>query len=84
MRRRLVSDWQAKYHIEPVLLETLVDPQRFSGVCYRAANWLELGHTRGRGRQDHQHIRHGAAPKCLFVYPLRADARETLRGDGGR
>ena len=84
MRRRLVSDWQAKYHIEPVLLETLVDAKRFSGVCYRAANWLELGQTSGRGRQDHQHTRHGASPKRLFVYPLRADAREALRGDARR
>ncbi len=81
--RRLVSDWQANYHIAPVLLETLVDIQRFSGVCYRAANWLELGQTSGRGRQDNQHARHGAAPKRLFIYPLRADARESLRGGEG-
>jgi hypothetical protein len=81
---RLVSDWQAKYHIEPLLLETLVDTERFSGVCYRAANWLELGQTSGRGRQDTTHTRHGASPKRLFVYPLRADARESLRGDGGQ
>ncbi len=84
VNRRVVSDWQAKYHIEPVLLETLVDTQRFSGVCYRAANWLELGQTSGRGRQDTKHIRHGASPKRLFIYPLRADARESLRGDGRR
>jgi len=82
--RRLVGDWQAKYHIEPLLLETLVDIQRYSGVCYRAANWLELGQTSGRGRQDRTHTRHGASPKRLFLYPLRADAREALQGDGGR
>ncbi len=81
---RVASDWQAKYHIEPVLLETLVDTQRFSGVCYRAANWLELGQTSGRGRQDHKHIRHDAAPKRLFIYPLRSDARASLRGDAGQ
>ena len=82
--RRLVSDWQAKYHIEPLLLETLVDTQRYSGVCYRAANWLELGQTSGRGRQDQTHSRHGASPKRVFIYPLRADARASLCGDGGR
>jgi hypothetical protein len=82
--RRLVSDWQAKYHIEPLLLETLVDTQRYSGICYRAANWLELGQTSGRGRQDATHTRHGASPKRLFIYPLRSDACESLRGDVGR
>ena len=82
--RRLVSDWQAKYHIEPVLLETLVDTQRYAGVCYRAANWLELGQTSGRGRQDTTHTRHDVSPKRLFVYPLRADARTFLRRDGGQ
>ena len=82
--RRLASDWQAKYHIEPLLLETLVDTQHYSGVCYRAANWRELGQTSGRGRQDATHTRHGASPKRLFIYPLRADARASLRGDGGR
>jgi hypothetical protein len=81
--RHLVSDWQAKYHIKPLLLETLVDTQRYSGVCYRAANWLELGQTSGRGRQDRTHTRHGASPKRVFVYPLRADARASLHSDGG-
>ena len=81
--RRLVRDWQAKYQIEPLLLETLVDTQRYSGVCYRAANWLELGQTSGRGRQDRTHSRHGAAPKRLFVYPLRPGARASLRRDAG-
>ncbi|MGB5728406.1 MAG: hypothetical protein WBM52_14500, partial [Thiogranum sp.] len=72
------------YHIEPLLLETLVDTQRYSGVCYRAANWLELGQTSGRGRQDQTHTRHGASTKRVFIYPLRADARASLCGDGGR
>jgi len=76
--RRLASDWQAKYHIEPMLLETLVDTKRFSGVCYRAANWIALGQTSGRGRQDSQHLRHDASPKRLFIYPLRIDARQRL------
>ena len=79
--RVVVDDWQAAYQIEPLLLETLVDTQRYSGTCYRATNWLELGQTSGRGRQERTHSRHGAVPKRLFVYPLRGDARERLRGE---
>lgn len=77
--RRLVIDWKTKYHVEPLLLETLVDSKRFTGVCYRAANWLALGQTSGRGRQDSQHLRHDASPKSIFIYPLRVDARQRLQ-----
>jgi len=76
--RCLAADWQARYHVKPVLLETLVDTQRFAGTCYRAANWIELGQTTGRSRQDSAHERHGKAPKTIFVYPLRADAVKCL------
>lgn len=79
--RCLVSDWEDQYQVKPVLLETLVDTQRFTGSCYRAANWLEVGQTSGRGRDDRAHARHGAAPKRVFVYPLCADARECLQSD---
>ena len=73
--RRLPDDWQASYRIRPVLLETLVDPARFAGTCYRAANWTCVGRTTGRGRQDRDHRRHGASPKTIFLSPLTADAR---------
>lgn len=53
--RHLREDWPQSYGYEPVLLETFVDPRRFSGTCYRAANWVALGRTRGRGRQDRAH-----------------------------
>jgi Druantia protein DruA len=76
--RRLPDEWEARYNIRPVLLETLVDPARFSGTCYRAANWIEVGQTTGRGRQDRDHQRHGACPKTIFLYPLTADARSYL------
>ena len=76
--RRLVQDWEGRYGLTPWLLETLVDPARFSGTCYRAANWIEVGTTTGRGRQDRHHRRHGAAPKTLWLYPLRRDARQRL------
>lgn len=82
--RRLAVDWQAQYGVTPLLVETLVDPERYTGACYRAANWTEIGETSGRGRDDRQHRRHRAHPKRVFVYPLRRQARERLRGDRGR
>jgi hypothetical protein len=51
INRHLRRDWQAKYGQSIWLVETFVDPQRFAGTCYRAANWIYLGQTRGRGRQ---------------------------------
>jgi hypothetical protein len=78
--RELIRDWETHYGLRPWLVETLVDRSRFAGTCYRAANWIEVGETTGRGRQDRFHRRHGAAPKTVFVYPLRAHAREQLQG----
>jgi hypothetical protein len=76
--RQLVRDWEARYGLTPWLLETLVDPTLFSGTCYRAANWIEVGATTGRGRQDRHHRRHGVGPKKVWLYPLRGDARQRL------
>ena len=76
--RRLVRDWEQHYGLTPWLLETMVDPARFSGTCYRAANWIEAGTTTGRGRQDRKHERHGKAPKTLWLYPLRRNACKLL------
>jgi hypothetical protein len=78
--RRLPADWQTQYGVTPLLVETLVDPARYTGGCYRAANWIEVGETAGRGRDDRQHQRHGARPKRVFVYPLTRDAVVRLRG----
>lgn len=77
--RQVVDDWQASYGIKPLLIETLVDRQRFAGTCYRAANWVEVGVTRGRGRQDSRHERHDANPKRIFLLPLERQARQRLR-----
>lgn len=77
--RQVAVDWPARYGVEPVLLETLVDAQRFSGTCYRAANWLEVGATSGRGRMDRAHERHGAAVKKVLLLPLVKDAAQRLR-----
>lgn len=81
--RRIIEDWQALYAVHPLLLETLVDTARFTGTCYRAANWRELGTTSGRGRMDRSHQRHGAAPKAVFVYPLVEDVRRRLQHADG-
>lgn len=77
--RRVPGDWERRYGVRPLLAETLVDPARYAGTCYRAANWIEVGMSAGRGRMDRAHRRHGAAPKRVFVYALAADAREQLR-----
>ena len=79
--RRLPHDWQARYGVEPLLVETFVDSARYVGGCYRAANWVALGETAGRGRDDRAHQRHGTHPKCVWVYPLRRDAIGRLRGE---
>jgi len=78
--RRVGADWQARYGLEPVLVETLVDESRYRGHCYRAANWTRLGETCGRGRMDREHRREGLAPKAVWVYPLVVDAGSRLRG----
>jgi len=75
--RQVAEDWQERYGYEPVLLETFVDPQRFEGTCYRAANWVQVGLSSGRGRQDREH-RSAVGPKRVFVLPLRKDARGIL------
>jgi hypothetical protein len=80
--RRLAEDWQQRYAVEPLLVETLVDPRRYAGSCYRAANWVCLGRTAGRGRMDREKRRVGEAPKLVFVYPLVADATRRLRETG--
>lgn len=77
--RRLPQDWWEHYRVRPVLLETLVDPSRYTGTCYRAANWLEVGVTTGRGRMDRRHEHEGAAPKTVWVYPVSPRATDALR-----
>lgn len=66
--RQLVSDWQRAYSVLPVLLETLVEPPH-KGTCYRAANWIYVGQTQGRGRMDRAHRAQGSR-KDILLYPL--------------
>ena len=76
--RQLPGDWASRYGVRPLLLETLVDPARFQGTCYRAANWRPLGQTVGRGRMDRANVLAGHAPKAVYVYPLGRDVLERL------
>lgn len=78
--RRIAGDWAQTYGVPPWLAETLVDPSRYRGASYRAANWIKVGRTSGRGRDDRAHQRHGAAPKQVWLYPLCRDACERLLG----
>ncbi len=75
----LRSDWEEQYGVAPLLVETLVDQKLYHGGCYRAANWIELGRTSGRGRMDKAHKRHGKAVKTILVYLLIKNARQRLK-----
>jgi hypothetical protein len=75
--RRVRQDWQRKYALPLSLVETFVDTSRFTGVCYRAANWIPVGQTTGRTRQD-RFNRIKVPPKSVLVSPLVAHFREEL------
>jgi hypothetical protein len=74
---RLAEDFQSRYGIRPVLVESFVDRSRFDGACYRASNWVSVGRTTGRGRQDRHHEK-GRSSKEVFLLPLEEDFRQTL------
>lgn len=75
--RLLPLDWQHRYGYRPVLLETFVEKRRFAGICYKAANWLCVGETQGRGKLDHAHT-HALPLKTVWVYPLFPNFRQFL------
>jgi len=77
LARRVRSDWEAKYGHPLYALETFVDRDRFKGTCYRAANWLRLGSTQGRTRNDRNHCLR-ATVKDVYLYPLIPDFRREL------
>ena len=74
------DDWQRCYGYRPVLMETLVDRKRFRGTCYKAANWIHMGKTTGRGRMDRANKQQCASVKEIFVYPLTSRFRQELAG----
>jgi len=79
--RQMPRDWQTHYGHRPLLLETLVDAERFRGTCYRAANWICVGQTAGRGRMDREHKSQGQSTKDIYLYPLLRNARQYLCSD---
>lgn len=76
--RQLPIDWFARYNIRPVLLETFVETERFAGTCYRAANWIYVGKTKGRGKLGPK--KQSVPIKDILLYPLSKDFRITLKG----
>jgi len=76
--KTVAEDWYGCYGYRPVLMETLVDQRRFKGTCYKAANWVHLGATTGRGRMDRENKRQGMAVKEIYVYPLSKRFRQEL------
>ena len=78
--RRIRADWRAKYGHCVHALETFVDRERFQGTCYQAANWLRLGATQGRTRND-RYCRIQAPVKDVYLYPLVKNFREALCDD---
>jgi hypothetical protein len=74
---RVRADWQRKYDLAPCLAETFVEQERFTGSCYRAANWLRVGQTCGRSRHDRHHTVQ-VPVKDIYLYPLCHDFKERL------
>ena len=70
----LVEDFEQQYGYPPLLVESFVDTSRFLGTCYRAANWIAVGRTQGRGRQD-RFRKAGETVKEIYMYPLAKDFR---------
>ena len=80
--RVISADWQQLYHHPIYLLETFLDSEQFRGTCYRAANWIYLGSTTGRGKDD-QTRQANRSLKEVWVYPLSKDFSRQLSQDRG-
>jgi len=78
--KRLSQDWMRRYGHPILLVETFVDGSRYKGICYKAAGWLELGETKGYGRDRGKYYHHGLK-KRVFVRPLHRMACEVLSAE---
>ena len=78
--RIVPCDWRRYYNFQPIMLETFVEQQRFSGASYKAANWIYLGQTKGKGRSGMNYYYHGII-KDIYIYPLQKPSlvRQTLK-----
>ena len=81
MAARISQDWQRRYGHPIYFLETFVDRERFRGTCYRAANWVVMGTTTGRGKQSNSYVPNRSI-KQVLGYPLTKRFRELL-GEAG-
>ena len=77
-QRRIMADWLVHFKQPLLLLETFVDPSRFSGTVYRAANWSCLGQTQGSRRIQGGYSARDGSPKLVFVFALQPDAKSQL------
>jgi len=77
-QRRLASDWQQRFNHPLLLLETFVDPSRFEGTIYKAANWRFLGHSKGFQRTRKHYSQDNPSPKMVFTYPLQKNAQALM------
>ena len=77
--RQIREDWPIEYCYSPVLLETFIDRKFFTGVCYRAANWIHLGETKGSGRSGSREDI--VSRKSIYMYPLEDDFKACLKGE---
>ncbi len=75
--KQLPLDWLQRYNYQPVLLETFVECQRFLGTCYKAANWVCVGTTKGRGKLD-THNKANLPKKNIWLYPLQKEFQQLL------
>ena len=76
--RRLPNDWEEKYNVRPVMLESFVQKNRFAGICYKAANWINIGQTKGRGKLGPPG-KISVPIKDIWVYPLVKKFRVSLK-----
>ena len=80
LTERVSGDWQRKYGHPIYLLETFVEQERFTGASYRAANWIGVGQTQGRGRQGPSPLIRSASIKDVYLLPLHPCFRQFLQG----
>jgi hypothetical protein len=74
---RMPDDFQIRYNYRPLMVESFVDTSLYSGTCYQAANWISVGETQGRGRQD-RFTQSSLSVKTIYLYPLVRDFRERM------
>lgn len=74
---KIVKDWESYYSIEPLFVETFVQPSRFDGTCYKAANWLQIGLTQGYSKKGRDY-KNSQEKKKIFLYGLNKDTRKQL------